>query len=86
MSGGDMGAGERMALKSIIVKGKEYRANKITEVIMREGKVFIKYLPSVMGNEKRIEAKFKDVKFVDEDGGKMLTPKQKAFAGELRRE
>lgn len=63
-----MGAGERMALKSIIVKGKEYRANKITEVIMREGKVFIKYLPSVTGNEKRIEAKFKDVKFVDEDG------------------
>ena len=68
MSGGDMGAGERMALKSIIVKGKEYRANKITEVIMREGKGFIKYLPSVMGNETRIEAKFKDVKFVDEDG------------------
>ena len=66
MSGGDIAAcrdGSVIGYTMATVAGDE-----ITEVIMREGKVFIKYLPSVMGNEKRIEAKFKDVKFVDEDG------------------
>ena len=64
-----MGGDKDMALKSLIVKGKEYPASKITKVIIKEGKVFMIYLPSIIGDEKKIMAKLKDVEFVNEDGG-----------------
>ena len=58
-----------MALKSLIIKGKEYPVNKITKLVMKDGKVCMWYLPSAMGGEEEIVARFKDVEFVNKDGG-----------------
>lgn len=58
-----------MPLKSLMIKGKEYHANKITKIVMEEGTVSIMYIPNAMSRERKITAKFKDVEFVNKDNG-----------------
>lgn len=58
-----------MPLKSLMIRGKEYPANKITKIVMEKGTVSVMYLPNAMSRERKITAKFKDVEFVNKDGG-----------------
>lgn len=44
--------GGGMPLKSLMIKGKEYHANKITKIVMEEGTVSIMYIPNAMSRER----------------------------------
>ena len=52
----------------MMIRGKEYPANKITKIVMEEGTVSIMYLSNAMSRERKITAKYKDVEFVNKEG------------------